>query len=248
MNIQVEFFGSLTLVSDGIRISIDGQVLRSIVAIIAARHGNPIGRDELIEELGLAATSRNAANALHAHIARLRRSLKSRGVSPDLIETRGAAGYRIAVPRENIDTFRFLDGVRRATEVAPSAPLVVSEMLEDALRLWRRGPFLDVADSPFIRTMTDDLHAMRSVAHELLLEAWMELGKYDRVILEGRRFVSENPLHEPMWESLISGFRRAGRDADAVASYLELKRILREELGILPNERLTRAVGDLDCA
>ncbi|MBF6082352.1 winged helix-turn-helix domain-containing protein [Nocardia cyriacigeorgica] len=248
MNIRVEFFGSLTLISDGIRISIDGQVLRSIVAIIAARQGNPIGRDELIEELGLAATSRNAANALHAHIARLRRSLRAQGVSANLIETRGAAGYRIAVGRDDIDTFRFLDGVHRASEIAPSAPLVVSEMLEDALRLWRRGPFLDVADSPFIRAMSEDLHAARSVAQELLLDAWIELERYDRVILDGRRFVSENPLHEPMWESLISGFRRAGRDADAVASYLQLKRILRDELGISPNERLARTVRDLDCA
>ncbi|WP_369028636.1 BTAD domain-containing putative transcriptional regulator, partial [Nocardia farcinica] len=96
--------------------------------------------------------------------------------------------------------------------------------------------------------MSEDLHAARSVAQELLLDAWIELERYDRVILDGRRFVSENPLHEPMWESLISGFRRAGRDADAVASYLQLKRILRDELGISPNERLARTVRDLDCA
>nr|WP_246461108.1 BTAD domain-containing putative transcriptional regulator [Nocardia transvalensis] len=228
--------------------SVEGHKLRSIVAILSARQGDTVGRDELIEELELPETTKNSTNALHAHITRLRRWLKTRQAPADLIETVGSAGYRINLDRGRIDAFRFIRAVDHAVTLAPRTPLVVSTILQDSMALWRGEALRDVVDSPTVHKLSEELSAARSLAQETLLTAWTDLGSYDRVIFNGRKFISENPLNERLWETLIDALRKTGRDAEAVASYHRLERILHEELGVRPSRRLVQTLGDSYCA
>jgi predicted ATPase len=60
------------------------------------------------------------------------------------------------------------------------------------------------------------------------------------VIGELEGLVVRHPLRERMWELLITGLYRAGRQADALGTYQRVRRQLSDELGIDPGPRLQR--------
>src|SRR5215813_598411 len=95
---EIGILGPLRLKIDGNEVMLPGTKLRSILAILALRTGTAVARDVFTEELGLAGTTTNAANALHAHVSRLRRWLCTHNATPDIIETTNC-GYRLNLGR-----------------------------------------------------------------------------------------------------------------------------------------------------
>ncbi|WP_169332983.1 AfsR/SARP family transcriptional regulator [Nocardia veterana] len=245
---RIQVLGPTAVASEGNSIRLDGHKLRSLVAILAIRRGDVVGRDELIEELALTESTQNAVNALHAHITRLRRWLRAHELPADLVETSGTSGYRIDIERSQVDAWQFIDTVEQAADLTAKTPLVAATVLEDALALWRGEALRDVVDSDGVRRFSEQLYAVRCHAQEALLTAWMDLGRLDRIALHGRRFIKDNPLNERLWELMIEAAQRAGRTAEAVALYNDLKGLLSRELGVLPDPRIARSVQDLNCA
>lgn len=227
---------------DGVDVAPRGAKLRTILAILALRCGTEVRSDELIEEIGLAGTSRTAVNALHAHIVRLRRWLGEHGAPADLVHTTNS-GYRLTLPRDAVDAHRFVDLVERALDLAPTgAPSVVVAILEDALSLWRGDALADVIDGQMVATAADTLGQWRTVAWETLLDAWIVLERYNRVIPAARTLVAESPLNESIRIRHITALRRTGRAAEAVEVYRDASRTLAEELGVGPSPALRAAI------
>ncbi|WP_169813661.1 AfsR/SARP family transcriptional regulator [Nocardia pseudobrasiliensis] len=217
-----------------------GRKLQIIVATLALRAGGEVRRDELIEELDLLRSSGNAANTLHAHVARVRRWLVGHGVDPTVLEST-PAGYRLGVSRSAVDAHRFTAGVEHALSLAPSVPSVVAAILEESLGLWRGDVLLDLADGPLAAAAADELRRLRSTARETLLDAWIALGDDRRVIATAKRFIRDDPLNERMRIHLITALRRAGRQAEAVEAYKSAERLFQDELGVGPGDGLREA-------
>jgi DNA-binding SARP family transcriptional activator len=57
---------------------------------------------------------------------------------------------------------------------------------------------------------------------------------------ELRTAVRQHPGYERFWEQLIESLYRSGRQAEALGEYGNVKRHLRDELGIDPGARLQR--------
>lgn len=210
--------------------------------LLALRADREVRRDELIEELDLMRTTGDAVNAVHAHVARLRRWLQRNGGRADMLETVNS-GYRLNVDREAVDAHRFVSLVERALALAPGVPSVVATMLKDALSLWRGDALLDTQEGPMIVSAADELHRWRAAARETLIDAWLTLDANQEVALNARKFISEDPLNESMRTRHITALQRLGRHAEAVEAYNDAERVLRQELGVRPGAEL-RAVRD----
>lgn len=223
--------------------TLNGAKLRSILAVLALRAGTEVRRDELIEELDLMQTTGDAVNALHAHVARLRRWLRRHGGRADLLRTVGS-GYRLDLGRGAVDAHRFVDLVERALDLAPATPSVVATILEDALALWRGDALLDAQDGPLVTAAADELHQWRAAARETLIDAWMSLEHNQKVVLNARRYIAEDPLNEPIRARHIVALRRMGRHAEAVEAYQRVERVLDEELGVGPGAELRAAAAE----
>ena len=224
---------------------LSGIKLRSILAVLAYRVESEVRRDELIEELDLTRTTGDAVNALHAHVARLRRWLLANGGRPDTLETVNSA-YRLNIDRTAVDAHRFVDLVELALNLAPGTPTVVAAILEDALSLWRGEALFGTFDGPLVATAADQLHQWRNAARETLIDAWIALDKNQQVILNARQFIAEDPLNEFIRSRHIIALRRMGRYAEAAEAYQSAERALWDELAVRPGDELRSAVSGPD--
>src|SRR5262249_1197287 len=64
--------------------------------------------------------------------------------------------------------------------------------------------------------------------------ALLALGEDDMLIPRARQLVAGEPLREHRWELLALGLYRAGRQAEALRTLADGRRMLRDELGIEP--------------
>jgi SARP family transcriptional regulator, regulator of embCAB operon len=240
---EIDVLGPLRPRFGNVEAALNGAKVRSMLALLALRAETEVRRDELIEELDLMQTTGDAINALHAHVARLRRWLQRNGGKADLLET-VSSGYRLNLDRSAVDAHRFVDLVERALSLAPATPSVVATILEDALVLWRGDALLDALDGPLVAAAADELHRWRAAARETLIDAWAALDHNQKVVLNARRFIAEDPLNESMRARHILALRRLGRYAEAVEAYNDAVRVLREELGVEPGAELRAAAFD----
>ncbi|URN13538.1 helix-turn-helix domain-containing protein [Streptomyces radiopugnans] len=109
---SIGLLGPLRIEIGNSQAELSGAKLRDILAVLALRAGEGVRRDELIEELDLANTTRDSINAVHAHMRRLRRWLELNGVPAEVVET-VESGYRLNVNRASVDAHRFSDLVQQ---------------------------------------------------------------------------------------------------------------------------------------
>ena len=66
----------------------------------------------------------------------------------------------------------------------------------------------------------------------------VDLGAGGEIVAELEALIEEHPLREGLWATLITALYRAGRQADALAAYQRVRRLLDDELGVEPGPGL----------
>jgi tetratricopeptide (TPR) repeat protein len=112
-------------------------------------------------------------------------------------------------------------------------------LLSEALSLWH-GPalgdvMLEACQAPAAR-----LEEGRLTALEQRIDLDLLLGQNEGLIAELRSHVQACPLRERLWAQLMLALYRAGRQAEALAVYRELRSTLVGELGVEPTGVLQR--------
>ncbi|MFC7310211.1 BTAD domain-containing putative transcriptional regulator [Streptomyces monticola] len=239
---SIAVLGPLRAQINGADAELSGVKLRGVLAVLALRAGQDVRRDELIEELDLTRTTGDAVNAVHAHVRRLRRWLKEHGMQADVLETVNS-GYRLNVDRHAVDAHRFRHLVEQGLNLAPTTPSVVAAILEEALSLWRSEALTDTLHGAMTVAAAEELRQWRTSARDALLDAWLALDQNHKVILHAPKFIADDPLNESLCARHIAALHRVGRCAEAVQSYRDTERTLRQELGVEPGVELRTAYG-----
>ncbi|MGX4732108.1 BTAD domain-containing putative transcriptional regulator [Kitasatospora griseola] len=239
---RVDLLGPLELTDDGISIHLPGEKLRAIMATLALSPRMSVSSSELIDELWGERLTRNAANSLQSHVARLRRILAERSGKPqlrNLIETTHS-GYVLRVDPDLVDAQRFsrivagLEGYRR------EPPQRIVELLTEGLALWRGPALLDAGHGMICRTAYVRLEETRLVALELLIDAKLEVGQSQIVVPEIEQLCLQHPLRERFCEQLMTALYLSGRQADALDVFHRTRHRLTNDLGLEPSPRLKR--------
>ena len=103
----------------------------------------------------------------------------------------------------------------------------------------RVGPALaDINGEPFVVGERRRLEELRLAATEDYFAAELAGARHSEAVGELERMVDRHPLRERLGELLITALYRSGRQADALAAYQRLRRILADELGIQPSAPL----------
>ncbi|MDQ4028208.1 MAG: winged helix-turn-helix domain-containing protein, partial [Actinomycetota bacterium] len=196
--IEFRVLGPLEVVRGGELVRIPGDKERALLASLIIRGGEVVSTDQLIDQLWGDDLPDNPANALQAIVSRLRRALGGDGV----IATK-KPGYRLQLPRESIDAVRFEDLVQRATRLGADDPSRASELLAEALSLWRGPPYADLAYEDLAQPERARLDDLRIAALEEKIAADLALGRNSDALAELERLVSEHPLRERLRGQLM---------------------------------------------
>ena len=125
---------------------------------------------------------------------------------------------------------------RRLLEEGETA--LASTALGEALRLRRGEPLAEFAYAGFADAERTRLDELTLVAIETRVEADLVLGRHGELVGELEALCREHPLRERLWELLMLALYRAGRQAEALRAYTEVRDRLVDELGIDPGPAL----------
>ncbi|WP_274029753.1 AfsR/SARP family transcriptional regulator [Streptomyces sp. MMBL 11-1] len=215
---------------DGTAVPLGGARLRALLTVLALRPGRTVPAGVLVDEVWVGDPPADAAGALQALVGRARRAL-GRGAVESV-----AGGYRLAAPPDAVDLHRFerLAGEgSRALEGGDAPHALV--LLGEALALWH-GPAL--ADLPDRAATASRWEARRLDARCTRLGALLALGRAGEALPELAVLCDAHPLDEPLQVLRITALRDAGRPAEALAAYEEVRTLLDDRLGTAPGPAL----------
>jgi DNA-binding SARP family transcriptional activator len=148
------------------------------------------------------------------------------------------AGYAIEVPGASMDMLRFDQAVAAGRDAVRRGDIAAAgKMLRDALDMWRGSAAAGV-HSRVVEAAVLRLDEQRLGVLEECLDLELRLGRHHEVIGELKELVRAYPLREGLHAHLMLALYRAGRQAEALASYREAHRVLTEEYGLDPGEQL----------
>jgi DNA-binding SARP family transcriptional activator/WD40 repeat protein len=232
--------GALHALDEGQVLTPRGTKQRALLALLLLHANKTLSTDRLIDELWGEHPPTTATKTLQVHISHLRKTLapKAGNGSDGVIVTRDH-GYELTLDPEHLDSHRFERLVAEGTsELAEGRPESAASAFEGALSLWDGPPLADVAYEPFIQREIARLEELRTAALEHLVEAKLELGRHDEVVVELETLIREHPYRERLRAQLMLALYRSDRQADALQAYHDARRSLVEQLGIEPGERL----------
>ncbi|MGI5140500.1 MULTISPECIES: BTAD domain-containing putative transcriptional regulator [unclassified Streptomyces] len=223
--------------ADGTPVPVGGARLRALLTVLAVRAGRIVPAAFLVDEVWDGDPPADATGALQALVGRLRRALGATAVeSVD-------GGYRLAAAPDEVDLHRFErlagEGIRALADGDPAKAAVV---LDDALALWH-GPAL--ADLPDRTAEAARWETRRLDARRARLTAAVALGHSEQHLPELTALCDLHPLDEPLQALRLRALRDAGRPAEALAAYEDVRQMLADRLGSDPGPELRSLHGEL---
>ena len=231
---EVRLLGPVEIVEGDRVIRVTAAKQRALLALLALQAGRVVPLETLVDRLWERPPA-SAAHAVGVYVSELRRQLGTR----DLLRSR-RPGYLIDLPVEAVDALSFERQYRTALASLHEGdlPRAVSE-LRKALALWG-GPALADAREGALQMEAERLDEARLTAYEACLDAELQLGRIDTVLVEAERLFAEHPLRPQLVGTVMLARLGAGREADALAAYQEHRRRLDTELGLAPQASLRK--------
>jgi len=118
-----------------------------------------------------------------------------------LTERGRVTAYRLAIARDAIDVFQFIDLVAKARRAAPHDRIA---LLQRALGLWSGPPLADVSDQPWAAQMVRQLNELRKAAMRDLMDAFDLVGRGYDALSTGEELSWELPGDEVLTASLAA--------------------------------------------
>lgn len=224
---------------DGTELDLGAPQQRVFLTLLLLKAGQPVSIDQIETALWGDAIPNTSRATIRTYVHRLRKVLGGgRPHSSPVLSVTGA--YRLAIAPDAVDVTRFRKAVADAGQ-EPDAK-AAAELLRTALRLWRGEPLDGVAQRSDDRTPFAEermrLRRERASATELLAELETELGRYAAGIELLTGAIEAEPLRQDLHEMLIDALHRAGRDAEALIAYEDIRHRLQIERGAEPSPRL----------
>ncbi|MCX2950053.1 AfsR/SARP family transcriptional regulator [Lentzea sp. NEAU-D7] len=208
--------GPLLVTHEGRDVRVPAGQPQQVLVVLLLHAGQTVSVDHLMSTLWDGDPPASARKAVQVHVSQLRRALKDLpGVSLEW----SRQGYRLDIPELSLDLRLF----REARDP------------DEALGYWR-GPAL--AELTTNTQLANQLEEERLAAVERRADKAIREGRHHEIIGELTGYVTQHPTRERLRGALMVALHRGGRQADALRTYDEGRRLLAEELGLDPGQEL----------
>ncbi|MFE2722411.1 BTAD domain-containing putative transcriptional regulator [Kitasatospora sp. NPDC059327] len=227
--------------------SIRSDKRRRLLAALALDVGRPLSHQSLAYRLWDEEPPPSAVASIYSHISHIRSTLRM------AVEAEGLRGpheipsvdsqshtYTLRTDPQQIDWHRYLELSRQARLLADNGEdHQARTVLSRAEELWRGEPLAGVPGSWAHSTRTT-MADQRLATTLLRVEIELRLGRFTDLIPELTALREERPTDERLAAHLMAALHGAGRQAEALAVYPAVVRLLRAELGTAPGPALAR--------
>jgi DNA-binding SARP family transcriptional activator len=209
---DARLLGPLELLRGGEPIALGRPKERALLARLLLDANRTVSVDRLVDDLWGEEPPSTAVKMIQICVSKLRQALPA-----DMLVTR-PPGYVVELRPEELDLVRF-DRLRE------------QRRYREALALWR-GPALAEFREPFAETEARRLEELRLSCLEDRIDADLALGRHAVLVGELEALVVHHPLRERLHAQLMLALYRSGRQAQALAAYQRLGRMLATEFGL----------------
>jgi YVTN family beta-propeller protein len=232
--------GPLRVTAGSDELPLGGRQQRAILAVLVINAPTAVSVALIAEEIWPGQVPAGYVGTIQTYIHHLRTVLEPdhRGGTWRVITTANG-GYRLTVDGDTVDatTFERLAASGQAALAAGEVTLARKELTR-ALALWRGEVLADIADYPFVEPYAARLEEIRLTAREAEVDARLALGEHAALVADLDELVSRYPLREQLQGQRMLALYRSGRQADALAAYRGVHRMLADELGTAPGPQL----------
>ena len=228
--------GPLVVRDGGRDVPVSAPRQRVLLAALLLSGDRVVSLDALAETLWDTEPPTGARGALHSAVQRLRSALGPSGA--ELIETR-PPGYVMKVGDRRLDVRDFGVLAARGHACAEAGDWArAASLLREALALWRGEPLADIPSQLLRDREVPPIEDQRLRALAARIDADMRLRRHAEVVPELRQLVAAHPLREQFHAQLMLSLYCSGRQADALAAYQDVRRLLADKLGLDPGPAL----------
>jgi predicted ATPase len=230
-SLEIRLLGPFEVVAGGTPADVGGSKRQTLLALLALSNGRLVDVDTLVDSLWGEELPAAPRNALHHHIARLRAALGEQSIAGS------ADGY--ALKDASVDAVQFEEllvetrAALRAEDVQGAAATVAS-----ALALWRGSALQGLTGAAWFSAEARRLEMLHVDALEEDFEVRLALGEHRELASALRSALADNPFRERLWGQLMLALYRSGRQADALDTFQEARRVLADQLGLEPGPEL----------
>ena len=231
--LEIRLLGPFEVFARGTVADVGGSKRQALLAMLALRQGRVVDVDGLVDGLWGEELPAAPRNALHHHIARLRASLGEESI------VGSTDGY--ALKNARVDAVRFEEllaetrAALRDGDVSAAADAIAS-----ALALWRGPALQGLTGTAWFSAEARRLETLKVDSLEEDFEVRLTLGEHRELAPALRSVLADNPFRERLWGQLMLAHYRSGRQADALETFQEARRVLADELGLEPGPELRR--------
>lgn len=239
--ISVQVLGSLSASLGQRIVTPTAGKQRQVLALLALRARQVVTTSTLAEELWGSRPPPSFSITLQTYIFQLRRRLAGalpKGQDPKRFLSTRHSGYLLECQTDVEEFKRLAQAGREAAETGQ--PRTASELLRDALTLWRGPALADVRLGAVLEVEAAALAQVRLGTIETRIECDLVMGRHNAIIGELISLVAEHPLNENFSGLLMRAYYHSGYTSPALDEFRRLRNALNHELGLEPGPRLQR--------
>ncbi|MEV4560461.1 BTAD domain-containing putative transcriptional regulator [Kitasatospora sp. NPDC049285] len=224
--------------STGDTLDVPAGKRRSVLALLALEINRVVPVERFFDLVWDGDPPPQARAALQGHIAGLRKLCD--GTSLTVVTQ--APGYLLRGDEEQVDARRF-DRLIAEARTAPDEQ--ATELLGQALALWRGEPLTGVPEGELRTRWGNDLAEARLRTLEEWAQRLLTLGRAGEATGAIEAALREDGLREPLVRLLMLALLQEGRQAEALTAYHRCRRLLADQLGVVPGPALQGALAEV---
>jgi DNA-binding SARP family transcriptional activator len=232
----IGLLGSLRVRHEDVTLVVSAGKHRSLLAALVTSAGDVVSFDQLAEIVWDGSPPGGSRVSLRNYVMRIRQLL---GPEAGGRIVTAFPGYLFAAREDEVDLLAF-EKLRQDGHAAARAQEWdrASEVLAEALRLFRGTPLADIPSQRLRDAHVPHLAEARLLAQEARIDCDLRLGRSGQVTPEILALAAKFPMREHLQALLMRALHQQGRQADALAAYLNTRQTIVEQLGIEPGREL----------
>ncbi len=235
--LRVRLFGIPCIWYDGQELELPAtRQSRSILYYLLHHHPQSQRREVLLATFWPEQSEQRSRHALSQSIWRIRQIL------PDCLETSQAAVGLAPHLTPWIDSQVFLTLLGAHSTQQGTVP---SQLLEEALRLYT-GDFLACQEEDWVILERERLRHLYHSALETMVQVEKATGDFRQAIHYGLILCNSDPLRESAHREVIRLYYVTGNPAAALRQYTACKNLLKNELGVDPEEETVNLIREIN--